>query len=387
MHIIEQYALSCGVKIDKPQITDAFFPLKEKKYITFHSHAKFDSRNYSFLQEVINLINAPLSKEGVEVIQLGIKEDPSVAGINDLRGKCTINQTAYVVKNSLLHFGVDSFLIHLAGYYNIPLVGLYSNMHKEQSGPYWGGKDNQVLIQSPRGNNKPSYAPQENPKTINKIMPEEIARNILDLLKIKHDVDKIETIHMGQHFSTNSIEIVPDFTAAPEFFNGRLVNLRMDLHFNESAMLEWGKTRKLSIITNKEINVNYVAAIKDNIEQFSLEINEGISHSYLKNLRKVVKTLKLFVKSKENLPKIRAQFIDWDIELFTSKAKKDIDNSEKICDTSLFKSSKTFMATGKRYSCRAAWEKENEFSSTAEQVLDDDIFWEDVEFFRIFNKK
>ena len=57
MHIIEQYALSCGVKIDKPQITDNFFPLKEKKYITFHSHAKFDSRNYDFLAEVIKMIH------------------------------------------------------------------------------------------------------------------------------------------------------------------------------------------------------------------------------------------------------------------------------------------------------------------------------------------
>ena len=28
-----------------------------------------------------------------------------------------------------------------------------------------------------------------------------------------------------------------------------------------------------------------------------------------------------------------------------------------------------------------------EVMAAAEQVLDDDIFWEDVEFFRIFNKK
>mgnify|MGYP003664895072 CR=1 FL=1 len=355
MHIIEQYAL-------------------------------FDSRNYDFLAEVINLIKKNLDDEGISIIQLGIKDDPQISGANDLRGRCSINQSAYIIKNSLLHFGVDSFLIHLCGYYDIPLVGLYSNMYKEQSGPYWGSKNNQILIESPKGGNKPSYAPQESPKTINKIMPEEIGRNILDLLKIKHHVDRIETVHMGKYFCNNSIEIVPDFMVAPDFFNGRLVNLRMDLHFNEESMIEWGKTRKLNIITNKEVNLNYLSAIRASIQQFNLEVNEGISNSYLKNLRKVVGNLKLFVKSKDVLPATRAKFIDWDVELFKAKEKKDVDNSKKICDTSLFKSSKTFMASGKRYSCRAAWEKKNEFSSAAEQVLDDDVFWEDVDHFRIFNR-
>lgn len=385
MHIVEQYALSCGVKIDKPYITDTFFPLKEEKYVTFHSHAKFDSRNYSYLQEVINLIVTPLEEAGIKLMQLGVKDDPEIFGVNDLRSKCTINQSAYIIKNSLLHFGVDSFLIHLASHYDIPLVALYSNMYKEQSGPYWGSPSKQILIESPKDGNKPSYAPVETPKTINKIMPETIAKNILDSLSIDHNLENMETIYIGDHYSSNSIEIVPDFTANQDFFKDKVVNLRMDLHFSEAAMLEWGKTRKLSVITNKEINPNYIYAIRNNIELFNLEMNDEINNSYLKHLRKIVKNLKLFTKSKENLPRLRAKFIDWDIELYKTKTKKDLDNSEKICDTSRYKSAKTFMASGKRYSCKAAWEKQNEFSGKPEKIIEEDSFWEDVNFFRIFN--
>ena len=36
MHLVEQYALSCGVKIDKPAVEVNFFPLPFDKYIIIH---------------------------------------------------------------------------------------------------------------------------------------------------------------------------------------------------------------------------------------------------------------------------------------------------------------------------------------------------------------
>ena len=38
MHILEQYALNCGLKINKPYILDTFFPMIYDKYISFHAN-------------------------------------------------------------------------------------------------------------------------------------------------------------------------------------------------------------------------------------------------------------------------------------------------------------------------------------------------------------
>jgi hypothetical protein len=47
MHILEQYALNCGVSISKPYISEEFFPLPFEKYITLHPKGKFPSISYS----------------------------------------------------------------------------------------------------------------------------------------------------------------------------------------------------------------------------------------------------------------------------------------------------------------------------------------------------
>ena len=57
MHLLEQYALSCGLKIGKPFLYDHFYPLpNSNKYITIQKEAKFPSRTYKYWQSVIDLL-------------------------------------------------------------------------------------------------------------------------------------------------------------------------------------------------------------------------------------------------------------------------------------------------------------------------------------------
>ena len=53
MHLIEQYALSCGVKIDKPHIETSFFPVPSEKYITVHASSGMESKNYDYYDDVM----------------------------------------------------------------------------------------------------------------------------------------------------------------------------------------------------------------------------------------------------------------------------------------------------------------------------------------------
>ena len=56
MHTLERYALSCGVKIDKPHIFEEFYPLNFEKYITIDASAEIDTKRYDYYNEVVDLI-------------------------------------------------------------------------------------------------------------------------------------------------------------------------------------------------------------------------------------------------------------------------------------------------------------------------------------------
>ena len=54
MHLVEQYALACGAKIDKPYIYEKFAPLPFNNYITFSPYSK-PAKNYDYWREVLSV--------------------------------------------------------------------------------------------------------------------------------------------------------------------------------------------------------------------------------------------------------------------------------------------------------------------------------------------
>ena len=113
MHLIERYASSCGVKIGKPYIYDSYFPMSSQKFITFQPFSK-PAKNYDYWQEVINLIAPYLKQNNIDILQIGAKEDKRLDNTIYLAGQTTIPQAAYLIKRSILHFGADSFAVHIA---------------------------------------------------------------------------------------------------------------------------------------------------------------------------------------------------------------------------------------------------------------------------------
>ena len=68
--------------------------------------------------------------------------------------------------------------------------------------------------------------------------------------------------------------------------------------------------------------------------------------------------------------------------------KKDLDNAEKICDNTHYKSSKTIISNNQLYPSRAAMLKNipKKNDEQEAQIIDSPEFWEDINFFYIFNK-
>ena len=111
MRLLDTYATNTGSKIDKPFIYSKFFPLPIGKYITFQAQTPYDSRNYSYWQEVINLIQPFLSKANIQIVQVGTKDEKPLNGISyyrlkqvDFDGKYTFTPLRSIKNSKELDF-------------------------------------------------------------------------------------------------------------------------------------------------------------------------------------------------------------------------------------------------------------------------------------------
>ena len=202
MHVLESYALSCGLKVDEPYIYEKFIPIGIEKYVTC------DFNFYLFSQEVIDIIEPELRKKNIGIIQVDVSEP--IHGCHDLHEQPNSNQQAFLIKNSLLHFGESSFYSDLANHYGKDSVSLCSNVYSNISRPFWKSKSKHVSIEGDRKGEKPSLGKVSEDKHLQRIKPEYIAQQILERLDIKYDY-KYKNLFFGKFYTKRRsiTEIIP----------------------------------------------------------------------------------------------------------------------------------------------------------------------------------
>ena len=385
MHLVEQYALSCGIKIDKPHIETSFFPVPFEKYITLHASSGMSSKNYDYFQDVIEMIFPYLAQNKINILQIGAKEDAKMPFCTHYNGVTTIRQSSYLIQNSMLHFGNDSFSTHVASGFNTKLVSLYSILYKECCGPYWGDRERQKLIESDRGGLKASFNGHEQFKTINLIDPEIIATSILDLLNINHSLNKIETLHIGKEYHIPTLSVVPNHVMPDSFMRGQPINIWGDECFDERNIMQWAKTRECNIFLNKPMNIKYLHSVIQNIKQINYFLSIDDDPQYFNNLQNLGIKLNLLCDNEEQLTDIRVKFFDWQVQHVQHKTKKDVDNIDLLCDNSRYKCSMKVISDGRIYNSRAAWKHDK--TGEHNKVIDCPDFWRDLNILRIYNDK
>ena len=383
MHLIEQYALSCGIKIDKPIVETSFFPIDCEKYITLHASSGMESKNYDYFSDVISLLTPYIEKENIKIIQIGDKKDKKLEGCIHYNGTTNLKQSFYLIKNCALHIGNDSFSTHVASGFNKKIVCLYSILFKECCGPYWGQKDKQVLLEPSRIDRKPSFMGNEKPKTVNEIDPEEIATGVLDLLKIQHNLNKVKTFHIGQEYHIPSIAVIPNHIMSENFASGQPINIHGEECFDEQNIVKWAKGRKANIFLDKPMNFNYLRLVKENINQINYFVSEDTDTQYIKTLNNLGFPVQLLCKDAELINDIRLKFFDWNVLEYKQTSKKDLDNIDLLCDNSFYQSSRKIISNGKIYNSKAAWLHEKD--GDHKQVIDCDEFWQELKTIKIYN--
>ena len=382
MKIIDAYALLTGSKIGKPYIFDSYFPIDCEKYITIQSNTQFDSRNYSYWQDVVNFLIKRLEKHKIFIIQVGVESDPQLMNVKSTVGKTNINQLAYIIKNSICHIGPDSLCTHLASYYDKPIVGLFSSNHAEISKPIFGNPKKLKIIDSYSrvGNGKPSFSTFEDPKSINLIKPEEIIKEIESIIP---DLDleqfpKIESLYFGKNYPQSVLELVPDQLIVIDKGTQIPLNIRFDYLKSDkitdqnlhSALMNLA-SRKCSIITSLPFDLEKIRIndIKSNISSF-------IFHIEKKYLSKIDESIEFIQQLKKNginahVALIKKHFSEQEINdlkfkffdigkinsLDQTSWLESIDEniSKKINDLTIFKSSRIIFSEGKNYLTKTAY--------------------------------
>jgi hypothetical protein len=360
MHLVETYSLSTGSKIKKPFIHKKFFPLPFEKYITIQNSSGMQGKCYDYFQEVVNFVYEDLEKFGYKIIQIGNKDDKPLTNVFNLQGQTNINQTAFILENSQLHIGNDSFAIHMCSAFDVPLIGLYSVSSPEIAGPFWKNK-NQICL-TPK-NWKPSFNPNESPKRINEIKIESIIESIKLLLNINFS-QNIETLFIGQRYGQILLESIPSIILQNNIFSEIPLNIRFD-YIEEIQENDYICTlnnlniRKCTIITDKVLEVEKLAQLKDKIINVFYDITfNNIDFDFINKVKLLgLKIDFIFNKSKNKDESIlnnkKLELVEHqEIIHIVEDTQKP---TEKIKESAFYKSKKIIFGNNNAYLSKAAY--------------------------------
>jgi len=310
MSPIERYALSTGVKIENPQILEHFYPVSADKYVCFGPSKKDNLRDYDFWNLVIELISPVLKGMGYTTVQIGTQKDDPIGCDIDLRGKLNIRQAAGVLKNCEFFVGVDTFLTHIAAFQGKPIVAIYAASFLECCKPHWGDFSKHHLIQTPRGEKEnPSFILNENPKSINRIKPEEIVSKIVKILGVNFD-PRFRTLYVGPRFKDECVDVIP-FSFSKVVSDK--INIRMDIFHGEKELQQilQNNRAEVTIRTSFELNFQNVRNIKS-----VNYVSDSFDTQFIERLKKLGIKITLLCTSEDALSRERFKLFDYTINLF-----------------------------------------------------------------------
>jgi len=405
-NLIETYSRSTALQVGSIEIEESYFPNIEGNYITFQNGSGQQSKNYDYMNEVLDILSPLLKVNNIRMIQLGGKEDSPLKHCEHFQGKTTIRQAYHLLRHGMCHIGPDSWQTHVAGFLGKPLVSLYGSTSISAHGPAWKNPSKTFLLESHRNNRVPSYS-QEHPKTINKIPPENVINAILEIFNGPNKFQR-KSYLIGEAYNQTVIEWVPDLNVSPQFLNGQALMCRMDYHFSEENLSGALQTRPVSIITDKPININLLTSFRKNVVGVTVEVRDGSVLEFVKNLKSAGIKYKLYNKtaSQEEISSIRLTYFDiGNIERFSVKSYKNfVEESAEYQNTDydllldilssdnrklLYRSNKYLLSNGNIYLSKAAWianQPVQGFEHNIQEVIPDPVFWEEIPHFYIFRE-
>ena len=157
MDIRQFHAVSLGFMLNKEEMSLDYTPTNEclipdlpKKYVLIHTVQNWNSRTWSLNNW--RLLTKLLNEKGISVISVG-KDSSELGGSTvdkpvfdfeienglNLVNKTTLDETWYLIQNSICFVTMDSGLLHLAGTTDTEIIQLGSSINPEFRSPYRHG--------------------------------------------------------------------------------------------------------------------------------------------------------------------------------------------------------------------------------------------------------
>lgn len=386
--LAQTYALQTGLQIGEPLPQEHFYPIPASNYILVNASSGMGSKNYDYFNEVIRLLKAKLPDE-FKFVQIGNKDDVPLTDAVHLQGMTTISQMMFLIKHCRLLIGNDSCGAHIASSYNKPIVALYGATHPRIHGPEWGDKTKQKLLEPERNGKKPTYTAQEAVKAVNQILPEQIVNSALSALGLEPDLT-LETLHLGGKYHGVTLELVCNQILRPQDFPNVVLNARMDYHFDENFLFNNLMHRPMCIVTDHPINVEVLKQLRKNVAMIVYIIDETYDVGFIERLRggglpyNVVANLE-----GDALANAKLELFDLANVIPRRKIQKtDLEKHAKITTTTLYRSNRFILSDGKIFLNKISLRDGISCSNQRDNegvVIDDPEFWEDADYFYIFN--
>ena len=371
---------------------ETYFPLPFTDYITFNSDSKFDSKNYSYWQDILDLLTPVLSNLNIKIVQIGGAKEPTYKRVVNLLGQTNCHQLAHVIKNAKCHIGPDSFSAHIASTYDVPIVALFSCIQAKNAGPYFGTKSRQILFEGYKrvGNKKPSYSAQESPKSINTIMPEEIANAVFKLLGIDFIIP-FKTVHIGSRYNNStSREVIPNSYSVvdhPEL----PIEIRADLFYDEKKLAQQlNYFKKAIVVVEDNVNLDLLKAFKPNIQMVAYKVGVNDNPEVVKQLINLgFQMVILSELSDEEIQAKKIKYFEYgNINKVAKPNPEDIAKLKPKIDKLYYRTNKLVISNDKAYNGYGAEENNVPLTNDFEyqKVIDCKSFWKDLDFMTIIEK-
>lgn len=394
MNLLQAQSLAAGQQIESIQIYEKYFHLPFDKYITFGPWSK-ESKNYDLWNDVLVIILPELDKNNIKIVQIGGPNERPLKGTFYIAGQTNINQVAWIIKNSLLFFGADSFGQHLAGHYNIPLVDLIVNNYSSVVKPYFGDASKQVILEPPRDiDEKPTFSYQEIPKSINRIHPELIAKSILQLLNIEYKYP-YQQIYLGDIYLSPMIISACDSLINPQQVGVDSLILDLTLNHNEQILLEQLQICPGSLLVSNPLSQNILDFHKSTrrIREivYLIQTAQNSSPDFIKKVAKYGIPLRMIsTMNSEDLNIIKLDYMDigtiFKKPEFSPEQIKELEG--KKLESLFFKSSKFYVGRQKIYPSKKHYIDDKNIGNFDEisPIINDKVFWNEIDSFRILER-
>ena len=379
MHLAEHYALSCGVKIGKPESMDLFFPMLDENFITIDTSHSNDKCIYHHWQSLIKTITPILKSSGISVYQIGDPHCRSVVigGTNNTLGAVNYNQMSFILKRSLLHISTGSLTTQMAGNLGIKNLTLLPFFARKNYNPIWG-KNNLNLV--------------SDSDSINDIKPELVAKKIAKTLGLKFDFP-FTTVYTGSkhHDGAEFVESIPNNVVNLSSLGIDNITYRMDLDFNEGNLNQQLIVGKCSIVTDKPISKHLLSHFRNKITEVVYLIKENDNPDFCEQVKNL--GVKLVMVSVLNDSKTRDKKINYmSIGKILNKPTLKLSDIEEIKSldpsTLYYRSNKFTLSEGKIYPSEAAWKEDKPLQDKSQifPIINNSLFWESVDNYQIFQK-